>query len=512
MKVQALGHAGLMVEYKGDVVLMDPWFSLEGNFQASWFQYPDNSHLLKRKELFSPTAILISHEHMDHCDPWFLSQVEKHVPVIIPKYPSPILKEKILQGGKREIIEYEEWEEFNVTPNIKAFFVSEPPMNHDSAIVIRAGRKTLLNMNDARLFPMQLKDIKVKVGGHIDLFAFQGSGASWFPMVYNFSDQRIQELREQKRKAKFNYCLKAMKIVEPTMGMPFAGPPCFLDSELFPINRELTDGIFPDQSQVNDFLKSKGVENVLLMFPGDEWNIEEEEHIKDHIWDDFDFQNRVNYIKGYKARREKYIKAVYDRHPHPTNSLWNDFKEYFERVLKLNQYFNEKINMKLGFEITGPGGGNWYVDFRKETRGVGEGIDDFGYCYTFESRWLPPILKGEVPWEDFFLSLRFKAKRNPDVYNDHLLGLLKFTNSEALKAVEDFENQPLSEELIKVHSEGKTYMVSRYCPHAGNDMLETGEVVEGGYFRCLAHHYDFSLETGECVTSSCPKLKVKRID
>ena len=104
MNITYLGHAGLKVETARATVLVDPWFSPEGAFQASWFQYPDNSHLVT-PSLFEPTAIVLSHEHLDHTDSWFLSQVPAHVPVIIPRYPSPVLKRKILsnssvRGGK----------------------------------------------------------------------------------------------------------------------------------------------------------------------------------------------------------------------------------------------------------------------------------------------------------------------------------------------------------------------------------------------------------------------------
>ena len=511
MEVISLGHAGLMVKGEGITLLMDPWFSPEGNFQASWFQYPDNSHLLTNNELYKPTAIAISHEHLDHCDPWFLSRVDSSVPVIIPKYPSPVLKEKILLGGNRPIIEVPEWEVYKLSETFSLFFVSEPPMNHDSAIILKVGDKTMLNMNDARLFPMQLKDIRQKVGGVVDYFGFQGAGASWFPMVYNFDEEKMQKLRQLKRVSKFVYCAKIMKIVQPVVGMAFAGPPAFLDPELFIHNREMTDGIFPDQQQVLDYLAKKGFENTILMLPGDKWDANIQEQTKDDHWKDFSFSNREYYLKEYQKTRLQHIANVYERNPVPEKSLWDDFKDYFEKLLKMNQYFNDNINMKVGFEITGNGGGNWHVDFRKESQGVGQGIEDCGYNYKFESRWLAPVLREEVPWEDFFLTLRFTCKRNPDMYNDHLLGLLKFANVEALQQVEKFETQPKSEEMIKIHSEGKTYMISRYCPHAGNDMLETGEVVPGGKFRCLAHHYDFDLSTGECLTSNCDHLKVVEV-
>ncbi|AHM58443.1 Rieske (2Fe-2S) domain-containing protein [Flammeovirgaceae bacterium 311] len=510
MKITAIGHAGLKVQTEDATLLMDPWLSPEGNFQASWFQFPDNSHLLSDQELFKPTAIIISHEHLDHCDPWFLSRVDPEVPVIVPKYPSQILKQKILQGGKREIIEVNEWDTYEITPGTKVFFVKEPPMNHDSAIIIQANGQTLLNMNDARLFPMQLRDIKQKVGGTIHTFAFQGSGASWFPILYDFDEEQMDKLRRQKRAAKMSYCYKTMKIVEPVIGLPFAGPPCFLDPVLFDINEEMEEGIFPDQFQVAEYLESKNFTNIEVLLPGDTWDAAAEQKIGDPHWETLE-DSRLDYLKKYQERRIDRIQQVYDRHPFPEESQWEPFKAYFEELLAMSPYFNEKINMKVGFEITGQGGGDWHVDFREGKEGVGKGVEDCGYIYSFESRWLPPILARDVPWEDFFLSLRFKARRNPDIYNDHLLGLLKFADQEALDEVMKFETTPMSDERITIHSDGKTYSVSRYCPHAGNDFLTSGEVLPGGIFRCLAHHYDFDLKTGECITSACDKLKVERI-
>lgn len=67
MIVTAVGHAGLELEHRGARVQIDPWFSPEGAFQGSWFQWPDNGHLIDR--LAPPNAVVISHEHLDHVDP-----------------------------------------------------------------------------------------------------------------------------------------------------------------------------------------------------------------------------------------------------------------------------------------------------------------------------------------------------------------------------------------------------------------------------------------------------------
>lgn len=151
------------------------------------------------------------------------------------------------------------------------------------------------------------------------------------------------------------------------------------------------------------------------------------------------------------------------------------------------------------------------VDFRPGLESVSEEMGECSYGYRFASRWLPPLLDGSLPWEDFFLSLRFQAWRNPDIYNDHLLGLLKFACPQSLQAVEDYENSMDSQERITIHSEGQTYQVQRYCSHAGFDLLEVGEVLPGRIVRCLGHHYEFDLEKGKYLNGKCNLPESKRI-
>jgi UDP-MurNAc hydroxylase len=512
VKVTALGHAGLKVEAATATLLVDPWFSPEGAFQGSWFQYPDNSHLLGPRVL-NPTAVVISHEHLDHVDPWFLARIPSSVPVVIPRYPSPVLRGKVESAGARTILEVPPWEQVEVAEGTSVFFVSEEsPMNHDSAIVILGDGQSLLDLNDARLSPVQFRSIKQKAGGQIDLFAFQGAGASWYPMAYRYPEERKRELSGQKRLAKFAYVGSSIKLLDPVAALPFAGPPCFLDPALFAHNAEMETGIFPDQQQVADWLRTRSIDNAVVLLPGDAWDLESRRKDGDHTWDGFSLSDRWPYLKRYAERRRRHLQAVLARYPHPSESLWEPFRQYFERLLSMSPYFNRKIGMRIGFDVTGPGGGRWAVDFRPGSQGVFEGDGESGYLYRFESRWLPPILRGEVPWEDFFLSIRFQAERHPDLYNDHLLGLLKFAEQEALDAVEAFETSMSFDERITVHAEGRSYSVARYCPHAGNDLQETGELLPGKVLRCLAHHYEFSLDTGRCLNGTGLSLDVEPLE
>ncbi len=167
--------------------------------------------------------------------------------------------------------------------------------------------------------------------------------------------------------------------------------------------------------------------------------------------------------------------------------------------------------MRVGFDLVGPGGGQWAVDFRDGDAGVYNELGDCQYQYRFATRWLPAILNGRVAWEDFFLSLRFTALRRPDVYNDYLLGLLKFAFRDTLDAVEHYESARPASDRITVAAEGASYSVQRFCPHAGADLRDTSQVVAGRVLRCLNHYYEFDLETGRCLNGASAPLDSRRL-
>jgi UDP-MurNAc hydroxylase len=103
--ITALGHAGLRVETERAVLVIDPWFDPAGAFQASWFPFPENSHVLS-PSLLEPTAIVLSHEHLDHLDPWFLAHVPSSVPLVIPRYPSSAMLDKLAPVHPASIVDH----------------------------------------------------------------------------------------------------------------------------------------------------------------------------------------------------------------------------------------------------------------------------------------------------------------------------------------------------------------------------------------------------------------------
>jgi nitrite reductase/ring-hydroxylating ferredoxin subunit len=121
------------------------------------------------------------------------------------------------------------------------------------------------------------------------------------------------------------------------------------------------------------------------------------------------------------------------------------------------------------------------------------------------------VVSGRTRWEELLLSLRFTARRQPDRYNDYLVGLLKHADLAALRAVEQFEAARDPEETIEISLGDEQLRVSRFCPHAGEDLAETGVVVNG-VLRCLGHNFEFDLTTGACLNARCDPVVVKPTD
>ena len=185
------------------------------------------------------------------------------------------------------------------------------------------------------------------------------------------------------------------------------------------------------------------------------------------------------------------------------------FRRHFAAFGDLSPYFMRRIDMRVRFEVTGSGGGQWDVLFRPDGASVElAGRVRPSYRFRLDGRWLYPVLAGQIGWEDLLLSLRFRAARDPDVYNDYLVGLLKHADAAALHAVEEHEVGRMDDETIEVVAGDRTWTVGRYCPHAGED-LAIGAVVSNGTLRCLSHNFDFDLASGECLNARCDPLRVR---
>ncbi|HTZ44844.1 MAG TPA: MBL fold metallo-hydrolase [Jatrophihabitans sp.] len=510
-----LGHAGLALRARRFRLLADPWLARGGAFLGSWHQFPRNDHL-DRPELLDVDWVAVSHEHLDHMDFSVLIRLPGRTRVLIPRYESRTLRDRLAEAGVHNVIELPAWEQFPLDDEgswITAI-PEQSPMCNDAAFLVVADGHAVLDCNDARLTAAQARKARHLAGGRLDVMAVQTSGASWHPICYRYPAERRAELEAQKRVAKLRAVQRLVRATEPELAVPFAGPPCFLDPALRRFNASLRPpGIFPDAEQARDWLREHLPGQRWQSFrPGDRLDLATGRCLPDPVSARFSYADGLGhrgldrYLDDYAADRQAALAAVYAEHPEPGPGLRADFAAHFGRLGTLSPYFLTRIGMTVRFAVTGPHGGDWDVrlDESGSTVDLTGGAAAPEYTFTVEGRWLQAVLAGRIGWEDLLLSLRLLARRDPDRYNDYLIGLLKHANAPALRAVERYETE--RDETERIVLDG--YELNRYCPHAGED-LSIGAVLGDGVLHCLGHNFVFDLATGQCLNARCAPLTVR---
>ena len=111
MDLTYFGHNTYLLKNNKTSILIDPWFSTNGAFFGSWFQYPINHQFAKKALSFMKDTkkryIFISHEHLDHFDFDFLNSISFDVTIFIPNYKAKFLQ-KQLNSLRHPIIEFNE--------------------------------------------------------------------------------------------------------------------------------------------------------------------------------------------------------------------------------------------------------------------------------------------------------------------------------------------------------------------------------------------------------------------
>ena len=234
MRATSIGHAGILIETVDGSILCDPWFVPA--FFGSWFVFPRNDQLPEElmQRIEHPTYLYISHLHADHLDEtWLADHVDRSTTVLVPGYPTRELERRIRALGFDNIIRTNDGEELALGPDLRIAIHVETSITDgpggDSALVVSDGTARLLNQNDCRTDDLDA----LRAHGPIDLHWLQFSGAIWYPMVYDEPPRRMRELVDAKVASQFARAMRYVEAIGATSVVPSAGPPAFLDPELF---------------------------------------------------------------------------------------------------------------------------------------------------------------------------------------------------------------------------------------------------------------------------------------
>ena len=250
MRATSIGHAGMLIETASGSILCDPWFLPA--FFGSWFVFPRNDQLdddlLERIE--SADFLYVTHLHADHHDePWLRTHLRRDIPILLPGYPTREQQRTLAALGFTEFVRTVDGEELEIAPGLTIAIHTEVSITDgpggDSAMVVSDGASRLVNQNDCRTTDLR----RSAHHGPVDLHWLQYSGAIWYPMVYDMPDERKRALCAAKVESQFARAMRYVEAIDARAVVPSAGPPAFLDDELWHLNMIRGDelSIFPDQ-------------------------------------------------------------------------------------------------------------------------------------------------------------------------------------------------------------------------------------------------------------------------
>ncbi|MFC4336709.1 Rieske 2Fe-2S domain-containing protein [Salininema proteolyticum] len=512
MRITGTGHASMLIETAAGTILTDPW--VNPAYFASWFPFPDNSQL-DWKALGRTDFLYVSHLHRDHFDADNLREnISKDTTVLLPEYPTSELEDELRELGFHKFIRSKNEEVFEIGEGVKVMIQAltsptDGPIGDSSLWVEDADGTRLLNQNDAR--PTDLTTFLQHGPLHAHLLQF--SGAIWYPMVYEIPDKAKEAFGKQKRERQFDRSLRYIDDAKADWVFPIAGPPCFLDPDLYRFNDVFDDpgNIFPDQQVYVDWLETQGKENNVVLMPGTVVDLDhtgriETKHPVEDVREWFD--KKADHLKAFQERELDRLAEIKASWSHPEIEVLPTLRERIQPLMEESNLIAQGVGGPVRFDLTADDSDeiveSVLFDFLEKVIVPDDGRK-VRYRFRTERRLIQHLLHIEEPdWvNSLFLSCRFTAARIGQ-YNEFIYVFFKCLSRERLQYAEGwYEEQAPDEENITM--QGHTFQ--RRCPHLKADLSVFGKI-EGSTLTCQMHGWQWNLTNGKCITSAGHPLRV----
>jgi UDP-MurNAc hydroxylase len=492
----------MRIDTSAGSILCDPW--VNPAYFASWFPFPDNSRL-DWESLGDCDYLYVSHLHRDHFDAEHLKRfVSKKATVLLPDFPTSELRDQLAELGFKHFLETRTNEVVELDGGLKVLVQAltsptDGPIG-DSSLWVEHDGVRLLNQNDARPTDLAL----FTELGHVHAHMLQFSGAIWYPMVYELPQAAKTAFGKQKRERQFDRTFRYIDDLKASYVFPIAGPPCFLDDELWQFNDIFGDegNIFPDQQVfVAEYAKHGGT-NAVVLLPGETAEVTTGDCRPSRTPDEVEefFRHKEEHLRDYQERSRPVIAAAKASWRHPEVDVLKEMKRRIEPLLEESVYLANGVGGPVRFDLVGYDGESVesiVVDFpEKQVRWYAE--EKVRYRFRTDRALVEHLLFiDEVDWvNSLFLSCRFTAARIGQ-YNEFVYAFFKCLSEERLQYAEGWyaEQRPDAEDITL-----GGWVVQRRCPHLKADLTRFG-IIEGDQLTCQLHGWKFDLRSGRCLTS-----------
>lgn len=519
MRAISIGHAGILVETDAGSILCDPWFVPA--FFGAWFVFPRNDQLdptlLERIE--SADFLYLSHLHGDHQDvPWLRRHLRRDIPIVLPGFPSREQERSLQALGFTEFIRTVPGQELDLAPGLTVAIHTETSLadgpGGDSAIVVSDGRTRLVNQNDCRSGDIEA----LAAHGPVDLHWLQHSGAIWYPMVYDLEDEEKRRLCRVKVENQLTRAMRYVQAIDARAVVPSAGPPAFLDDELFHLNviHGEEASIFADQRAFLGRLASAKRTGILAV-PGTAIDVAPGGITVEHPMPDDEvsaiFENKEAYLRRYQADWRPWLEDLHAGWHRPPTNLVATLKEWWEPLLRMAPTMCSAIGANCLLQA---GALEILIDFpNAEVRG--RRGEPYAFRYRVP-RALVEIAVAErtIDWSNsLFLSCRWTAWREGP-FDPYVANFFKCLSPERIRRAEaDAVEKGSETNDTKAEIELGDYVVQRWCPHRRADLRVFGEIERGTHgpeLVCAMHGWRFDCRTGRCLTAADHAVAIRRRD
>jgi L-ascorbate metabolism protein UlaG (beta-lactamase superfamily) len=407
MNVTYLGHAAILLEAKGKRVLMDPWLN-DPIYHGAWWHYPPLA--LGVRDIPKPDYIYVSHEHADHFDPPTLKELDKDIPILIANFANKRFYERFAALGFRNIHELEFGRPFDCGEGLQLYLIRPDRPWDDSAILVTDGATTVLNVNDCHLDEATLKQLGDR--HQIDLAFLTFTGASQYPGCFELPPDLKRQRWQASKKAHLEEFVNWAKLLRTKRAVPAAGNYALLSPEQLPLNT--SDYVNNPQEAVDALATAAPEIEGLQMNPGDQWS--ERQGLR-RLHPAPDWNRRIEAIEALSHEKRDAVASYFATEEAAPLGLYERFKEYFEDILAADPSVLEEIGIVTWWQVDGPAGGDWVIDFTRDRDWVSRGVPaEWNLRIQIPDKLIHLGVTDQSPWENLILSFRARLARQPDRY------------------------------------------------------------------------------------------------
>lgn len=408
MKITYFGHACLLLETRGKRILMDPWL-VDPTYHGTWWHYPPLR--LGIKDVPKIDYLYISHEHPDHFDPPTLTQLDKDVEVVIADFKKKRFRDRIREIGFQRITELPFASDYRCGSDGVVLRLIQPDRPwDDSAILVKDGETTVLNVNDCHLDEATLERLGRE--NTIDIAFLTFTGASQYPGCFEFSEESKIERWRASKDSHLEEFVNWARLLKTRRAVPAAGNHALLAREQLELN---TSNYVNTPQEAVDLLAQKAPEiEGLQMNPGDQWSPREG---LIRLAPAPEWSRREEHIRELSETHQAEIAAGFAAEEEAPADLYEHFERYFNGLLGADPTVAPRINIVTHWVVDGPHGGDWTIDFTRTSDWVSRGAPrDWNLRLRWPSELVWQGVSGKGIWDDLVLSFRLRLARQPDTY------------------------------------------------------------------------------------------------